>query len=103
MILTVILLSVATLVIIITTGFIVLRSPSPIDAIEKYYRERDENEFWLMVGCVYKEYPEADRDELVKKYVGWSNRRWDRFTKTFRKQLVLDEFIPDIEMLRALK
>lgn len=88
---------------VIIAIFIIANIPPLMRSIGNYFRERDEREFWLMRGCVFGEFTEEERDILVKKYIGWSDRRWNNFTKTFRTQQVLAEFIPDIDMLRALK
>ncbi len=81
----------------------ILNLPSLVLTIKNYLREHNERDFHLMVDCVYHRSTEEERDKLIKKYVNWSDRRWNRFTNIFGKQTVLDELIPDIEMLRALK
>lgn len=77
--------------------------PSPIKWFNTRQREQDEMEFQIIVGVVYEDYTEDERDELIEKYVGWSDRRWNRFKKRFGNQMILRDFIPDIDMIRALK
>jgi len=77
--------------------------PSPIEWFNTYQRERDEVEFHIIAGVVYNDYSEDERDELIEKYVGWSDRRWNGFKDRFGDQMILRDFVPDIDMLRALK
>ena len=98
----------ATVVGIVCLGYlmfvyVVYVVPAMSRGLDNYFRERNEREFHLMTGCVYHEFPEEDRDRLIDRYVGWSDRRWNSFTEAFGNQTVLEEFIPSIEMLRALK
>ena len=98
----------ATVVGIVCLGYlmfvyVVYVVPAMSRGLDNYFRERNEREFHLMTGCVYHEFPEEDRDRLIDRYVGWSDRRWNVFLEAFGNQTVLEGFIPDIEMLRALK
>jgi hypothetical protein len=77
--------------------------PDITRAIENHYRERGEVDFHSMVSVVYHEIPEPERDKQIKRYVGWSDRRWDKFKSEYQKQTVLADLLPDIEMLRSLK
>ncbi len=90
-------------VILVLIYFTVRYCPSPIEWFITYQREQDEIEFHIIAGVVYEEYSEDERDELIEKYVGWSDRRWNRFKERFGNQMILRDFIPDIDMLRALK
>lgn len=83
--------------------FVVEGVPGITRAIENHYRERSEADFWSMASVVHHEIPENERDEQIKRYVKWSDRRWDKFKDEYQHQIILDELIPDIEMLRALK
>lgn len=83
--------------------FVVEGVPGITRAIENHYRERGEVDFWSMVSVVHHEIPEDERDAQIRRYVKWSDRRWNDFKDKYQKQAILSELLPDIEMLRALK